>query len=496
MIPNIKDIPGIKKVLGSTSNIIWERETVIIPALLYDEGSSTHIELIAGSWPTGKWGYNHLQIFAPDWTTVAQQRPDKERFVINDLVPGSLYLFRIRAEYSTGEIGEWSEMLYAYTFAVPTELKVTNKTIRSLTLNWNWDDSHWTPERFKILRKISPETEWTEVGTSYGTQWIDNTVPHSSHCNYRLYAVIDTDGELSRSGEAQVNASSMVLTKPSAPTDLYAYNIFKSEFSVGFIAQWADNHVDELVTFYKVRYRYGAGFWNTETTTNRFLSIDSPENNTAMKATFGVTAINDAGESLESTAYTVYFPLNFPYVFNVDSITSNSARIYWNSVVGADNYVLERVEGPMEDSPNWETVSSGDNLSFTDTGLSSGTMYNYRLTAKDSTGTYLDSLSYSILATTLADDPIAPTDLQAVWMTGSGGYYSIYWDGGKNVEYYYIQHRLIGQTNWTTSTGSEYHGEGYWSAYGPSLPTGDYEFRLQAHGLNGTIVYSDIFTIN
>jgi hypothetical protein len=102
-----------------------------------------------------------------------------------------------------------------------------------------------------------------------------------------------------------------------------------------------------------------------------------------------------------------------PTGLSVGSATTSSLFISWNASVGATSYQLFR---------NASQVFSGSGTSYTDTGLASGTTYQYAVRATNSFGS--SALSSAVSGTTLAATQIC------FWSNdGTDGTLTVYVDG-------------------------------------------------------------------
>ena len=66
------------------------------------------------------------------------------------------------------------------------------------------------------------------------------------------------------------------------------------------------------------------------------------------------------------------------------SVSESRIDLSWSTVSGATSYTLER---SLDGSTGWSTVYTGSTASYSDTGLASGTVYFYRVSATSSLGT-------------------------------------------------------------------------------------------------------------
>ncbi|MFD4757834.1 PHB depolymerase family esterase [Streptomyces sp. NPDC058439] len=84
-----------------------------------------------------------------------------------------------------------------------------------------------------------------------------------------------------------------------------------------------------------------------------------------------------------------------PSGLRVTAITANSASLSWNAVPGAASYTVHR---------NGTKVASPTSTTYTDTGLTAGTAYQYTVTAVDGSGTP-GTASPQVTATTTGGTP-------------------------------------------------------------------------------------------
>ncbi|MCF6094513.1 fibronectin type III domain-containing protein [Microaerobacter geothermalis] len=129
-----------------------------------------------------------------------------------------------------------------------------------------------------------------------------------------------------------------------------------------------------------------------------------------------------------------------PQNFKADLITTNSITLSWDVVSDATQYELKR---------NGSVIYSGTSVTFSDTGLSPETLYNYSLIARNNAG---DSLPATLDISTLADTtpPTAPTFSQTPTSPTNGNVtVTINYSADSTVKQY-----KIGSTGtWTNYTG-------------------------------------------
>jgi len=119
---------------------------------------------------------------------------------------------------------------------------------------------------------------------------------------------------------------------------------------------------------------------------------------------YQVKAINTSGESVYSTAV-AQTTLAVPPTLNVpSSVTATQAVLTWNNVTGNTGYKIERKTGV---AGAWGTLvanTAADAVTYTNTALTAGTLYYYRISTNNAAGASAASNEVSTTTT-----PVAPT---------------------------------------------------------------------------------------
>ena len=127
---------------------------------------------------------------------------------------------------------------------------------------------------------------------------------------------------------------------------------------------------------------------------------------------------------------------------NVKATAGNKqVTVTWNAVENAAKYLVQRLE-----NDNWNTVSTTEALSFTDTGLTNGISYSYKVIAVN--GDVQSEASEAVNAIPEAPVPAAPTNVKA---TAGDKQVTVTWNAVENATQYRVQ-RLNGNTWGTVAT--------------------------------------------
>ena len=122
---------------------------------------------------------------------------------------------------------------------------------------------------------------------------------------------------------------------------------------------------------------------------------------------------------------------------NVKAVAGDGKiTITWSAVSGATKYRVQRLNGT-----SWSTVNYPTSTSYTDTGLTNGTTYKYRVLA------YVNN-AWSTASSVVSATPTASTIPQNVKATAGDGKITISWSAVSGATKYRVQ-RLNG-TSWST----------------------------------------------
>lgn len=276
-----------------------------------------------------------------------------------ELSSGTRYRYKVSA-YNEGGESPVSPEVFAMT--KPGALSVVTASAVSLdniTVSWQAVSG---ADGYYVYRDINPNGRYSDkVGTTSSTSYINNKgVLPSTIYYYRVSAY-------NSGGEGVLSPYDSAITVPSVPSNVSATMVSSSSISISWPPSFG-------AVGYKV-YRDGEMVESVSDTsyTDTDLTLGTYH--------YEVSAYNDIGESAKSLPLEAAL-IDIPVV-TVTAESSSSINVSWTSVSGGIGYYVYRstnADGPYS---KVKTISS---LSYTDIGLSSCTVYYYKVSAYGNTG--------------------------------------------------------------------------------------------------------------
>jgi fibronectin type 3 domain-containing protein len=320
----------------------------------------------------------------------------------NNLTPGTEYVYKVTA-YSSGLT--LAAEVTGRTSTGPNNLRITGKTHSAITLGW---DSVTGATGYSVYRdntKVAgplPGTTFQDAALEPGTRYVYKVTVHNSSGEDQGAEVTgETTVEAPKNlkiTDRTLNTITLAWDSVTGATGYYVYNNANSSNAI-FIA-------GPLTTTTYTHMGRDAGGWYY----------------------YKVTAGYPYGEGPGNYVDGYTCPFEAPKNLKITGKTQTSITLAWDSVAGADGYVVYRNGG--SDS------GSGSSGSYNSTGLNPGTSYSYEVKAYKATGAgTLYGLAAEIVGETLAPDPLTDD----TWVDGALS--------NATTTYYY---------SFTASSGTEY----------------------------------------
>lgn len=319
---------------------------------------------------------------------------------------------------------------------------------------------------YTIKYGINTNTEETVTTSNSNSYTLTGLSPNTTY-----YFKVRSDGDWDSSEYADLKN---LKTPPDAPTPssaTWGVRSIKLSWSAtaGSTRYYIERRKGTTGAFSEITYVTSTEYINSEL-----------ELNTAYQ--YRIRAYNQNGFSayslynIRSTGYNPTQP-----TLSLASLTSTSINLSWTPSTGS-GYYLERKVG----SGSWaalSTISSNSTTSYSDTGLSANTSYQYRIKAFKSYTLTDGESAYDTLSQTTP--PAAPTGVSAT----TYGLNSIYlsWNNASGATRYYID-KKVGSGNWTAVTYSTINN------YRVTSLTADtsHQFRIRSYSSNGFSPYSSV----
>lgn len=372
--------------------------------------------------------------------------------------PNGDWKYRVRATSVCGD-GSWSDdsslisVVEQSVYSTTDSLTFTSignprnfdETVAGLTLTDQSDafgcqvlvEWNETPGRnyhsFELERRnVTQSGAWEQIATPdyLDTSFTDDTLTvcdGTDQWEYRLRIVNDTGSSAWVSETITPDSS---VSPPAAPSSVTA-----TDQSGGGVCQvlveWTDNATEE--SGFEVERQIGTGSWtqvgtpgqNAESFTDTSLSTCDG----ATDVKYRVRSVNTAGESAWVESNTIQpddSGLAAPTNVSVGVLSSTSIRVFYDSVVGATGYDIQRSN---DGGSSWTTIANDTTTEpYDDTGLTDGVEYTYRVRATD--GAQDSAWSATDSGVTFLEEPT----LSSATATGADTASVDYTDGGSASE--------------------------------------------------------------
>jgi len=342
-----------------------------------------------------------------DWKLKYKIIPSTQTSVTDTAEINQELSYRIYVSYDEN-VSDYKPITYNNIFPAPTNLTATQTSITSANLSWT--DNSIGEEKFEIERKLSTESTYTKVGEVAGTDtatksWSDANLVQDLTYDYRVKAVkgVNSSAYITKTG---------YLNAFNAPANYTATFINLTSATLS----WTDSYIGE--DKFEIERKL-----STESTYAKIGEVTGSD--TATKSYTDSTIEPDLTYNyrvriVDGTAYSAYAtathanPFNAPSSLALTVASETSIKLDWaDNSTGEEGFKIDRKVGA---AGTWVTeyATIGSNVkTYTDTGLTTGTIYYYKVRAYYST--YYSSYTSEVNAT---PQEIVPTGFVSI-PTGS-----------------------------------------------------------------------------
>jgi len=346
----------------------------------------------------------------------------------------------------------------------PTNLTATATSSSSITVSWSPVSGAVS---YNIYSGINSYT-YSLLGTSASTSYSHTGLSADTTYYYKVSA-LNSNGESAQSNNTMAKTTPAATQPPDIPTDV------PNEPSIPNVPNNVPTNVKAtaissnriLVSWSFVTLASGYYIYRSLSSSGDFIKVGTTDSLTIFFSDTGLSAGTDYyyklasytknGESAQSSyVLATTLPIIIPDTpTNVTAIPNSSSRITvsWSSMPNATGYKIYR---SLNSSDDFTQIGTSASTSYVDTGLSTGTVYYYKVAAYNENGTSPQS-SYDSATTSLVPD--TPTGVTA---TGGNGFITVSWSSVSDAIYYKIYRSLSSSGSFDyigTSTSTSYPDE-------------------------------------
>jgi hypothetical protein len=302
--------------------------------------------------------------------------------------------------YDLGIDGTLSgDLIQHYKPVINSPAGLTAKATSSTQIVIGWSDKSNNESGFKIEIKngtCSSPNAWEPLVTkpsNTNTYTVSGLSPNTSY-SFRMNAYnTGGDSPYSTCAFSKTGISGV----PAAPTNFKATSASSSKVNLS----WKDNSVE---TGFKIYRKAGSGSWteiaSTAQNMAKYTDATAINNNVSVSYQYYLCSYNEVGNSPPTdTAIVTFSPINLTVA---PVTTTGKINISWTDKSSNETgFEIYRKTGDCSSSNAWALFATvGPNIkTLTNTGLTPGTYYSYKIRAYKTSGTILAAYGYSMWST-------------------------------------------------------------------------------------------------
>ena len=406
-----------------------------------------------------------------NWVSVGTTSATQSTYKDTSVKPGTTYTYTVRTMDRTGTnyTSDYDVNGISVAYVATPVVSGLNKTVHGVNISW---DVVPGAEKYRLYRHTG-DGDLTVVATVSGTSYMDTSVTSGAHCYYRLRCV-DASGKNFTSG---YNTNDKYIYYVEAPELNSAYGD-----NGGVTVKWEPSAGASQYAI--LRKGEGSNWQRVGLVSSSKNSFRDSSAKTGAAYTYTVAAANRAGTGYTSVYDDEGLPVSYTATPNVSSLVkkTDGIQVSWKAVSGAEQYRLYRHTGDGK----LTVVATVSGTSYTDTSVSSGKNYYYRLRCVDQDGNFISGYITNDKYVYYVETP----KITAVY--GDNGGLTVKWEPSAGASQYAILRKVEGgswrQVALVSSGKTNYRD--------PSAKTGATYFYTVAAANRAGTGYTSVYDLN
>jgi fibronectin type 3 domain-containing protein len=385
---------GTSTTYSSFSSVVSAKPTLTVPGSAKAAASSYNSVLTSWAAVSGASGYEVYRATSSAGAYSLVGSTISTSFNNAALTTNSTYYYKIRAYRTIGTTkvyGSYSAVVSAKpTLAVPGSVKAVSSSYNSISTSWTEVSG---ASGYEVYRATSSTGTYSLVGSTISTSFNNAVLTTNSTYYYKIraYRTIGTT-KVYGSYSAVVSAKPTLAVPGSAKAVSSSYNSISTSWAAvsGASGYEVYRAASSTGTYTRVGSTTATSFKNVSLTTNTtyYYKIRAYR-------TIGITKVYSSYSTVVSAKPVPSFPANF----KASRLSSTSVKLTWSSVTGASGYEIYR---STSKTGTFSLLKSTTSLYYTNTGLTTGRTYYYKLRTYKTVGT---KKVYSGWTTTISARP-------------------------------------------------------------------------------------------
>ena len=325
-------------------------------------------------------------------------------FVDSGLTTGKTYFYKVTAVNGAGESAQSNEasamlVVLATTPTAPLGLVASAQSASQIELSWQppSSDGNSTIVGYVVERSVNSGTTWSVLVQDTGsnaTTFSDTGLASGTTYSYRVSA-INGEGTGIPSNTSSATTASSTQGVPSPPTGLAATPLSYSQINLSWTTP-SSNGGSSILGYEIERSANGGATWSpvmpdTGSTATTFSDTGLGAGKTYL---YRVSAINSMGTSIPSnlaSSTTLATVSSSPTSLTATAVSSSKITLSWvapgwNGGAAITGYEVERSNDGVSGWSVLAASTGSTSTTYSDTTVSSGTTYYYRVSAINSAG--------------------------------------------------------------------------------------------------------------